>query len=50
MRIPVARTAAPVVNRSRGWAGTAAALLSLQLALALVWGLVMRLMTARAGG
>ena len=39
-----------VVNRRRGWAGAAAALLSLQLALALVWGLVMQLMTARAGG
>jgi hypothetical protein len=39
-----------VVNRRRGWAGAAAALLSLQLGLALAWGLVMHLLTARAGG
>jgi hypothetical protein len=39
-----------VVNRRRGWAGAAAALLSLQLALALAWGLLMQLMTARSGG
>ncbi|MBV9109888.1 MAG: hypothetical protein JO306_10815 [Gemmatimonadetes bacterium] len=50
MSTSAAEMAAPVVNRSRGWAGAAAALLSLQLALALARGVVMQLMTARTGG